>query len=601
MDARTLYPAERRLWSAPEPEATIDFRVPDADEDPVAEGSSWDEERTLRAEVLAAVLTRSSPQRRMVAISGARVTGSLNLTALEIRYPVWLVGCWFEEVVVLELAKASRVSFSGSYLPGLIGRGLEVRGNLALDDAVVSGPLVLIGARVGGTLALTDATLDGRGSDALLADHLQVDQDLLCSGTFDATGPIRLQHARVDGNVVFNGANIENVAGPALDAAGISVGQSFQAQGDPRTDRWFRAVGAVVLRDGRIRGSANLSGASIIETITDDALAADRMELGAGLRCRNGFNTHGAVRLLAARVAGQVDFSNSALAGEPYALAADGAQIANDLFLRGTFEAHGGIRLPGVKVGGQISLLGARLTAPDGQTDDRALNLQAVEAASLVLESMAVRGGVDLSGARVTTVNDDGTWWPKTGPMRLVGFRYEALAPRMSVSDRLTWLSRSEPQYAPGNFDQLADAYRRAGDDHAARKVLIAKQRGRREGTESSLLGRAWSRFLDLSVGYGYHPGRAFVWLVVLLLLGTFLFAVPFADQVVATSDAARVRGFSPFLYTLDLLLPVASLEQREGWAATGVARWVAVVLTLAGWLLGLTLVAALTGVFKQD
>jgi len=51
----------------------------------------------------------------------------------------------------------------------------------------------------------------------------------------------------------------------------------------------------------------------------------------------------------------------------------------------------------------------------------------------------------------------------------------------------------------------------------------------------------------------------------------------------------------------LDLLIPVASLGVRGAWLATGSAQWAAVVLTAAGWLLGLTLVTALSGALKKD
>jgi hypothetical protein len=67
------------------------------------------------------------------------------------------------------------------------------------------------------------------------------------------------------------------------------------------------------------------------------------------------------------------------------------------------------------------------------------------------------------------------------------------------------------------------------------------------------------------------------------------------------TNDAAKAQDFEPFLYVLDLLLPVASLGVRTGWTPTGVAQWLVVVWTLAGWLLGLTLVAAISGAFKRD
>jgi len=44
--------------------------------------------------------------------------------------------------------------------------------------------------------------------------------------------------------------------------------------------------------------------------------------------------------------------------------------------------------------------------------------------------------------------------------------------------------------------------------------------------------------------------------------------------------------GFNPARYTLDLLLPVANLHQREAFVPHGYAAWWAFGLTVAGWLM---------------
>jgi hypothetical protein len=53
--------------------------------------------------------------------------------------------------------------------------------------------------------------------------------------------------------------------------------------------------------------------------------------------------------------------------------------------------------------------------------------------------------------------------------------------------------------------------------------------------------------------------------------------------------------------YTLDLLIPVANLHQRDAFVAQGYAAWWSFGLSLAGWLLAAVLVAGLAGVFKRD
>ena len=56
---------------------------------------------------------------------------------------------------------------------------------------------------------------------------------------------------------------------------------------------------------------------------------------------------------------------------------------------------------------------------------------------------------------------------------------------------------------------------------------------------------------------------------------------------------------FNPARHTLDLLLPVATLHQREAFVSRGYAAWWAFGLTFAGWLLAAVVVAGLTGVLN--
>ena len=65
--------------------------------------------------------------------------------------------------------------------------------------------------------------------------------------------------------------------------------------------------------------------------------------------------------------------------------------------------------------------------------------------------------------------------------------------------------------------------------------------------------------------------------------------------------DAPPDKVFVPFLYSLDLLLPVATLGQRGRFVTYGPAEWVAAVLIVTGWLLGAVLIAGLSGVFRRD
>ena len=110
-----------------------------------------------------------------------------------------------------------------------------------------------------------------------------------------------------------------------------------------------------------------------------------------------------------------------------------------------------------------------------------------------------------------------------------------------------------------------------------------------------------WGWFLTYSIGYGYRPGRIVYWLAGALAIATPLFTELHPAQVLPVKAEGVQPAFNPFLYSLDLLLPVASLGQRSAFVTQGLAAWASAAFTVAGWLLGAVLVAGLGGVFKRD
>ena len=80
MNPTDLTPAERRMWKAFPRGEVVDFRQ-SSDEDP-AHDSSWGPERTVRAEVVRALLLNGASDDGEIAalrLTGARISGMLNL------------------------------------------------------------------------------------------------------------------------------------------------------------------------------------------------------------------------------------------------------------------------------------------------------------------------------------------------------------------------------------------------------------------------------------------------------------------------------------------------------------------------------------------
>ena len=260
------------------------------------------------------------------------------------------------------------------------------------------------------------------------------------------------------------------------------------------------------------------------------------------------------------------------------------------MFCREGFQAEGKIRLPGAHISGQLSFNGATLS----NGDQTALDCERLQADLLRLRSMTVTGKVDLKSAKVKVLNDEpGNW---AANLLLDGFTYDDLQPyahaksRSCDSGRLAWLECSA-YYMAQPYEQLAAYYRRLGQEEEARTVLLAKQR--RQRRELRLPSKTMSLILDVLVGYGYKPSRAFGFLVVLLIGGSIYFAL----NPLAPLNPAQHLQFQPVLYTANLIIPIVNLGQRGIWQLPAVSQWVAAALTAFGWIFATATIAGLTRV----
>jgi hypothetical protein len=108
--------------------------------------------------------------------------------------------------------------------------------------------------------------------------------------------------------------------------------------------------------------------------------------------------------------------------------------------------------------------------------------------------------------------------------------------------------------------------------------------------------GRAWGGLLWATVGYGYRPWLALLWLLALVVGGSLVVdALPDSDFV----ESSGAPGFNSLLYTVDVLLPFIDLGYGK-WVAVGAAQMVTVVLVVLGWVLATAVIAAFAGVLHR-
>ncbi len=697
---------EQRLWTAIHTGTLVDLRSGTPALDNPATGHQWGPERSVRAQVLADLLTnpdthqpsRPPRQPRALRLRGARITGTLDLEAMTLVCPLTLHDCYLDRPVVLAEARAPAIRLPGAHIrppegePALNGEQLETRGNLELNNGFSArGEVRLLGATIGGQLDLSGATLTNPNGTALNADRLTVGQSMFCAEGFSATGEVRLLGATIGGQLDLAGATLTNPGSDALTADGLTVngaggmlcGEEFSATGEVRLRgatitsqldltgatltnpngnalnadgltvngamfcrQGFRASGEVGLLSATITSQLDLTGATL--TNPDGlALNADGLTVKSAMFCGEGFSASGEVRLVGATITGQLAFNGATLTNpNGNALTTWGLTVNGSMFCTEGFSASGEVGLPGATITGQLELTGATLTNPDGlalnadgltvngsmlcgqgfsangevnlagatiggqldlsgatltNPDGLALDLESASASTLHLRTKTPADGtVDLTNAHVGILYDSRPTWPTS--LHLGGFVYDALDawPPINVKERLGWLKRDPGGYTSQLYEQLIAAYRHAGQEDAARKVAIAKQRRRR--TELNRPGKLWNSLLFWTVGYGYRTWQALLWLLGFLVAGWVIFAAAYPTHMTPTKHPPDpTPAFHPVMYALDLLLPVVSLHQQEYWIPRGLAQWWAWVSILAGWVLTTAVVAALTGILKKD
>ncbi|GAA4618921.1 hypothetical protein GCM10023195_85350 [Actinoallomurus liliacearum] len=710
MRAEELTESESALWEAFSAARTVDL------------GGQGE----VRAEVIAALLSGARPPEPgrvpAVRLTGAKITGRLDLSFADVPYAVLLRDCEFAERPSLYGARLRQVNLSGSRLPGLQAADARIDGLLWLEGCRFDGPVVLVGTQVDGALSLSSARIDAER--ALQAADLTVARDLIAVG-LTVSGSARLRGARVQGAIVLDrarlscpggvaleldrarvegavalgdglraegmvslrsaviggtlelrGAELVNPSGMALRGHLLTVGSSLRASN-------VRATGQVYLNAAHITGSIVLDGTHLSNP-GGPALRASRAEITGGVFARYGFVADGAIHLVDTRVGAGLDLSSARITapgtvalkangisvggavnccdgftavGEVSLEAAtvqdslvlDGARLSNPggpalsanrievggtISGKGGLTAEGGIWLLDAHVGASVELNGAALSNPGGRAltasgidvgrvvdccdgftadgrvsfssarvggevcfadakIDASATLHGARATAVRLtEGTRITGPLDLQHATITVVRDHPAGWPTQ--TLLAGFSYDSFDTPLSAADRVAWLDGAAG-YQPQPYEQLAAVFRRLGQDADARTVQLARQRRRRRTLPRWLA--LWGMVQDWTVGYGYRPQRAVLWLAGLLLVGAAAFGAHHPPPL----KAGEAPPFNPVLYTLDLLLPIVGFGQESAYAPRGWQQWLAAALVASGWILATTIATGVTRVLSRQ
>ena len=276
----------------------------------------------------------------------------------------------------------------------------------------------------------------------------------------------------------------------------------------------FHAAGEIRLLGAKIGG--DLACRDGYFAGKEKAITANNATIGGHVWLDGGFLAKGAVDFANAKIGGNICCKNGTFSASGQALFANRATIGGNVLLGPSMMAAGTIAFTGSKIEGDLSAEGASLEGkPSLQLRDSRI------AGRLTLRGMGyVRSEVDLAGASCKTLNMDGESWLGLSSVRLDNFTYAGfhnLPENCDAEFWRRWLERQPEKhlttrFRPKPYGQLAGVLDQMGYEREARAVRVARENkltafmGDHETAPESGFGRRKSGFIYLWRHLVYGP-----------------------------------------------------------------------------------------------
>lgn len=133
------------------------------------------------------------PHAKGVMISGAFISGSLDLDMCAVQGRLGLVKCRMERGIRVVDASVGALVLTGSRLSHMTAHGVNVTGNVWLNDGFQAhGPVDLSGATIGGQLSCVRGTFSNEHGDAFAAQNARVSEIFLWRDVTVDKGSVRV-------------------------------------------------------------------------------------------------------------------------------------------------------------------------------------------------------------------------------------------------------------------------------------------------------------------------------------------------------------------------------------------------------------------------
>ncbi|MCT9934892.1 hypothetical protein N5079_32265 [Planotetraspora sp. A-T 1434] len=372
---------------------------------------------------------------RGLVIEGARIRGDLDLSGMEVPFPLRFVGCVFDRPVNLDGADLHLLVFDTCTVPGILANGLRVRRDLDLSRSRITGDLWtsastsctaavwLCESEIGGRLLCLDTVIES-AMRAMQADRMRVGGSIRLLHDFEARGAMRLLGVQVEGSLDLTGARLTgSERGLALNLGDARIGGSVFLI-DDQTGRRPLVRGRIGLGNARISGQFLIRNAIFEPTEAVRGVGYSSSRSGGTAVSAPGLFIGGDLSVEGeCQISGGMDLSMGSFStirvqrgceftvGGGHALDLTNAELRSSLVIEEGAAIQGTLRLVGAHIKGNLTLQGTRwsqpvkgsLIAAEGVVIESSLDLRGVEAVGgrLRFRSATVGGIVDAHGARL--------------------------------------------------------------------------------------------------------------------------------------------------------------------------------------------------------
>lgn len=579
-----------------------------------------EEETTVRAEFIFKLSAKNQSNRlttKGISIHGAHITGMLDLSDMEIKFPLRLTGCKFDKKLHLNRTRVQFLSLEQSiFHKGISAELIHCDGDIILDYASASDTINFSRSFVAGIVSFNGAKLLVPEGYALILTAAHIKGTVFFRENFTAAGQVSLIAACVNGQICFYNANLTSSNGFCLSLDALEIGDSIFID-ESKFD------GPISIMGAKIGSQLLFDHVTIISQHYPITVAADSIHCKGAVKFSH-CTIVGDISFIASELERALMFFNCKINAYNYALGLDGAKIKDKLMITNV-EINGLVSLLSTDIGSQLAFRDCRLEC-QGQysivADDMKVGSQflidqnvyignrarlhgiTVQGA-MVVQNSVFASELDLRWAKVGEYIDDEESWPEKGNLLIDDFEYQSISP-INVEVRKRWLERMLliDGYSPQPYTQLAKVLRKQGYEEATTKILIERQKARIKHSDLTFLSKTWAHVMGIITGHGYRPARAIFFLIVLWLVGAAVFNINtdtmvYAEQ--ASLDGSYTPQFQPLLYSIDTLLPIIELGVEKLWLPTGWMHYYNGVHKVLGWFLSTLSVVAITGFIRKE